>query len=440
MVNLLSRQKIRQKIILLTIGAVLSSATFGIFLPSADAESDSPSLFEQVAALTAELSRLERQLQIATSGTLAGDSPSVPELQSIIKRGIKWLVNTQEESGHFKYEHVPYEDRYIDDDNIVRQAGALYQLGEIARKDIDKVFDLKETLQRAIGYFESLSKEGEFNEEKFRCIANSELSTQCKLGATSLALVGVLSFVEVYPELEEQHEALITDYVQYIVTMKKDVAGFRNYYYISRSEQREVESSFSNGEALLALVRYYQYNQTDEVKEIIDEIFDYFQSEDSPFDVPLYLWAMSALKDMNILWPNDKYVTYAKEYTDWRINGAAVHKGTKNNWCAYLEGVVSAYSILEPEYSLIELQKHRDDMDFWLRKNTYFQISENDVVRLVRDEDGLRFMRIDNMEQAVGGFLTAEDTLTQRIDYTQHCLNSYLQKLVDIDNAPLTAK
>lgn len=37
------------------------------------------------------------------------------------------------------------------------------------------------------------------------------------------------------------------------------------------------------------------------------------------------------------------------------------------------------------------------------------------------------------MEQALGGFLTGENELTQRIDFTQHCVSAYLQKRVDMD-------
>lgn len=418
-------------------GVLLLSLLFGVLAERVSAEQAGPTLSEQVTALRGELSRLGRQLEIATTRTLSESPPDAKEMNDIIENSVAWLINAQEEKGHFNYEYAPYEDRYLNDDHMVRQAGALYILGEVVQRDSDGVFDLNEPIEQAVAFFEGISKVGDFNDKSFRCITDSRASTRCQLGATSLALVGVLSLIETYPEYEEQYGTLIEDYVQYILAMKKEDAGFRNYFYTSQDNQKDAESSFSNGEALLALVRYHRYSKDEEVKQVIDKTFDYFRSERSPFDVPLYLWVMTALKDMHATWPSDDYVTYVKEYTDWRIDGATVHRGTDNNWCAYLEGVVGAYSILQSKYTPEELRKYTDDMNFWLSKNKYFQVDNNDAARLVADEDGVHFESIENLELAHGGFLTADSVLTQRIDYTQHCLSSYLQKLVDIDGIML---
>ena len=64
------------------------------------------------------------------------------EIVDILKSGVNWFKAAQEENGHFKYEYVPYEDKYLDDVNIVRQAGSLSALGEIIVHEEDNFFEL----------------------------------------------------------------------------------------------------------------------------------------------------------------------------------------------------------------------------------------------------------------------------------------------------------
>ena len=76
--------------------------------------------------------------------------------------------------------------------------------------------------------------------------------------------------------------------------------------------------------------------------------------------------------------------------------------------------------------------------EFRKRKHTVIiTIKEKDVFRIIKDDERVYFGEITETQRAFGGFLTDETNLTQRIDFTQHCLNSYLQKLVDIDGETL---
>ena len=351
------------------------------------------------------------------------------EIQTIISDGVIWLKNSQEENGHFKYEYLPFEDRYLEDDNIVRQAGAFFNLAEVAKHDLDDKYDLEINLDRATKYFTGLSKKSTYKGKSFKCITNSKYSSSCKLGATSLALIGLLDFVERYPENKKQLQPLINDYANYILAMKKDNAGYRNTLNTRTSLSSEQESSFFNGEALYALVRYYQFKPSKNVRATIDDTFDYINSSAVPFDTALYLWAMAALKDMNELWPNQKYVTYAKNYTTWRILSVSRLRESDHNLCAYIEGVTSAYTILEPHVSTDLKKFYKNEINYWMNKSAELQLTE-------KNQKNFGAV-IKNPTLAYGGFLTGKDNPTQRIDFTQHCLSTYLQKLVDIDGKTL---
>ena len=152
------------------------------------------------------------------------------ELRTSIEQGILWTKNAQEPNGHFKYEYIPYENRYRDDDNIVRQAGTLFVLGEMLKRDGGDPYKVGGTMQKAIGYFASLSKEGTYKGKTFRCVTKSKTSTRCDLGASSLALIGILDLVEASPERLPQYQSLITDYHTFILAMQKENGGFRNRF------------------------------------------------------------------------------------------------------------------------------------------------------------------------------------------------------------------
>ncbi len=424
-------------IILLALCAFLISPA--VVSASTQTEQQKLDLIEQqIKAIIVAVTHLQSLiLSILQTQVNATEPLSESDLSSIIDDGVEWFKKAQEQNGHFKYEYLPYEDKYLNADNIVRQTGALYLLGEVVLRDSENVHELENTIERSISYFEGLSLLGEYNGKTFRCIINKQGSNKCKLGATGLALVGILDFVKRYPAFEEIYTSLINDYANHILAMKMKDKGFRSHFYIGGSTQTEDESSYSNGEALLALVRFYKFNPTFEVKQIIDEIFTYIESDDVPFDSSLYLWAMAAVKDMYEIWLDEKYVKYTKEYTDWRISGFRGRRNTDHNMCAYIEGIVSAYSVLEDNISQQELDYYIEEIDFWLNKSSKLQITKNDTYRVVYMDEKSSFVTLENQEQAIGGFLTGRNELTQRIDFTQHCISSYLQKLVDIEGATL---
>ena len=395
-------------------------------------------LMRQVIILRARVDRLQTLLVELEYGRTV-IAPSEEETNEIISRSIDWFKNAQEENGHFRYEYMPYEDRYLDDDNIVRQAGTMYALGEVLRRDTANVYDLKSAMKKSAAYFKELSRRGEYDGKKFQCVVSKKGSNTCVLGTTSLVLVGLLDLVERHPSLAEEYAEIIDDHAAYLVAMKKDGTGFRNYYYVGREEQSDKESSFSTGEALLALVRYYRFHPTDEVKQVIDDTFEYISSDEVPFDFGLYLWAMAALKDLNIIDPQEKYVSYVQDYTDWRIRGFQRRKESTHNMCAYVEGVVSAYSVLEPHTTEAEKEKYLDEISYWLGKSAKLQLTEKDTDRLMYSDRTAYFLTLTNPNRAIGGFLTGEREFTQRIDFTQHCLSSFVQKKVDIDGGAIVA-
>ncbi len=352
-----------------------------------------------------------------------------------ITASVNWLKNAQEENGHFKYEYMPFMDRYSADDNIVRQAGAMYILGEVLIRDGNNKFDLKNNIEKAMEYFEKNTYQGNFNNYEFRCVL--EIPDQCGTGATSLVLLGLIDLTEKYPDLKNKYQDIMTGYLNFILAMKKETKGFRKGYYLNK-EQSDIESDFYNGEALLALSRYYKQTNDSTVKNTIDDAFEYFYDfYKKEWNNNFYLWGMAAIKELYSLDPQEKYFKFVKEYTNWRIADYKSKRDKINNKCAYLEGVVSAYSILEQNITEEEKTFYMEEINFWLNQSKGLQIKKGDKLKIQLNKKTSKKLKLIKPEKAIGGFLTKTTEPVQRIDYTQHCLSSFLQKYTDIDKQSL---
>lgn len=380
-------------------------------------------LEEQLEAVKTYLKNINVSPQKLTNG----------EMRDIILDGAAWLVVAQEESGHFAYEYAPYDNKYLRGDNIVRQAGALFGLGEVYRRQKESDAQIENSIKQAVKFFENQSQEGQVKGTKFRCVTNTAKSDHCKLGATSLALIGILGYVDGKPEAKDDYKNLVRDYTSYILVAQTEEGGFRDSF--RKDEFEDTESPFSNGEALLALVRAYEAKPDAKVKQSIDKAFQYLKVKG--YDNNLYLWIMAALKDMQTLWPNPEYVTYARDFTAWRMERAPAIN-TDHNYCPYTEGLASAYSVLETMPLGGELARLHTELDRLNATHRRLQISDSDFYRVVRNTDGaFRIAQLAEPKLAVGGFLTGNSEPTQRIDFTQHCVSTYAQTLVDIDGQSL---
>lgn len=398
-------------------------------------------LLIQVPSVEASANEGDSRLQIeAIKGYLqyqqgATNKLSTENMRQIILDSEKWVVAAQEQNGHFGYEYLPLEDRYLRDDNMIRQAGTLFALSEVYKHKEDKDAATGKAIEKAISYFESLSVKGEKADGDFWCIKNSERSNTCSLGSVSLALIGILNYVEAQPEKEAKYEKIIGKYLAYLLAAKFTGAGFSGSYNVGVGFGNK-ESAFYNGEAMLALVRYYQYRPDEQVKRVLNETFIYLSAKET-FESPLYLWIMAALKDMQKLWPNEAYTTYASEFTKIRLSEASARHRNQGNYCAPVEGLTSAYSVLKNYESIDYLARLNDEIEFWLARTSYLQISEDNPYLLMIEGGQPQLKKVPNLSIAQGGFLTASAVSTQRIDFTQHCVSAYLQKLVDIDGKKL---
>lgn len=366
---------------------------------------------------------------------------SPPAMREVIRLGLHWLETAQTPGGHFHYEYAPFWDRYSLDDNMVRQAGAFYLLGEVLARPGSAPYaaGLRTAMKRALGFYQRRTIAGSAQGRRFRCVL--KLPGKCSLGATALVLAGSLRLVQAYPELEPVYAPLIADYLAYHLAMKIPGQGFRVAYYPDQP-LKDVELSFANGEAFLALARYEAYRPSPEVRAVLGEAFGYYRRlYGTAPDNNFYLWGMAAIKDLQRLPAfapeQPAFVAFVKAYTDWRVAGYRRRRASDHNYAAYVEGIVSAYSVLEPTLTPREKAALRAEIDFWLARTAQLQLQANSRLTLGVEGQPARSLGPRNETRALGGFLTGFNEPYQRIDFTQHALSACLQTLTDIDHQSL---
>lgn len=369
---------------------------------------------------------------------LSALSPSMTlteaEIREVINNGASWIVRAQAADGHFNYEYSPYDDTYSDSDNMVRQAGTLFMLSEIYKHRSTPDTTEARAIERSIAYFESLSGQSRTSDDDFLCIKNGAKNSRCALGTTALTLIGVINYVTAEPSKQADYQELIDSYSAYLQAAKFPSRGFSSEYSLYNGFI-DAESSFFTGEAMLALVRLYQLDPQPWIKTMLHDTFTYLEKQER--DNNLYLWIMAALKDMQQLWPNEAYVTYTESFTSARLIDMSTRHASTHNYCALMEGVTSAYSILAGNIDGVKQSYLLSEINFWQQKTTRLQLEQDNPYRLVIIDSVPQLLKAPRPKLGHGGFLTGESELTQRIDFTQHCVSSYLQKLVDVDGQSL---
>ena len=116
---------------------------------------------------------------------------SKPRVKTIINQGTNFLENVIEKNGHFRYEINPFDNTESPDDNIVRQAGSFYILGELLLEfGNDRT---AQALKKAWSYFK---KQIMFDTRNNQEIAYLFDGNRSPTGANALVLIGLINLAE----------------------------------------------------------------------------------------------------------------------------------------------------------------------------------------------------------------------------------------------------
>jgi UDP-N-acetylmuramoyl-tripeptide--D-alanyl-D-alanine ligase len=319
----------------------------------------------------------------------------------------------QQEDGSFRYQFDFITARWSKDNNIVRQAGAGYALGEYMLTHRNP--DTENQLRRAIHWYSRSSMEWKSG----RLLTFDGNYKKAKAGATALALISALYYRQV--TADKGFDQDIHAWTRGLLELRNENGGF------SRRPRKRKESPYSNGEIWLALGIYLQQfpDDTQVIKtlEQIDEYFLKYYSEKP--DIGFFHWGLMAAGERYKQTKNKRFVNFAVQQTNQYLKDMRPRINPNSNSCYAVEGMAAVLGMLEtfPEHSEFKrrlAERIGKEMD----KNLTLQILPGQQQVIL---GAGRTLSAPEISTNPGAFLNGRLRPQIRIDATQHCLSAMLK-------------
>ncbi len=343
------------------------------------------------------------------------------DIYESISLSVNWFKSIQKEDGRLVYQINPVDNIVSNDENFVRQAGTFFAITEFYKRDLSNKFDLDSLIRNYALFFKNNSLNSSYKSKSFSCVADE--NGVCSIGTTALSMIALINYSSRNTQFYDDYRELIESFNDYLLAMRIENAGFIAKFTPNKNPEL-VESSFYNGEAFLALAKYYNFTLNNDV---LNEIFDlwpylresYINSLDSNF----YLWGMLALKELKYLIPVEDFLPFVSLYTKARVKSFERYRNNDQAFCGFLEGLSASVYLFKFVNDKDLFTLYNRELSFWLQKIDKLQIKTDEIFDF----------KIKNLRNSLGAFIVSSEDPTIRIDYTQHCLNGYLIKFVDID-------
>ncbi len=341
--------------------------------------------------------------------------------------GTSFLLAHQKPAGNFDYEYDWREGTLSEDDNEVRQAGALWGISLLYADRPSPA--LAEGVERGLKFFAAASRLA----KGARCVVYPG-SESGGMGTVALLALAHVEYLNANKELTAERRAELEEHLQqYLKMLLRGVhpSGLWFSRYNSKNcKPREEPSPYSDGEALLALVKAAKYQGK---RELLPAIMtgaeagkrlniDQALAEDADSDTTkgYYQWSSMAFYELATSdFPDTRvYGDAVLRLADWVIDDHHILTRTRNTGYAF-EGITHAYA----------LAKQRGDA----RQAKYACVIDLGLERLISWQVGSprpnRYTAAPADGKAVGGVQNAAFQPGLRIDVTQHQMHATLLAL-----------
>lgn len=355
-------------------------------------------------------------------------SPLVDEvLEESLDLGTEFLIHNQTSEGNFNYEYDFLEGTLSEDDNAVRQAGALWGLTLINKYSPST--ELEDAILHGLDFFADNTHE--YEGKHFLVYPNATGGKTGAVALVSLALMDFLSTADNIPD-EEKYELMLEQYLEHLISLRREVGLFNGTYNVDTGEAYISNSPYADGEALLAMTRaakHYGYGEwKDEILDSADYMYKKHVEEaleedpDSDTTKGFFQWGiMSFYEIYDSSWGEKKYAEWSIDLAHWMIDVHRTLDRTRNTAYAY-EGIIHAYELARLTKDRDAMDKFREVIDEGLYKLITWQVGH-----FIQNEYLSRHFTEDPL--AVGGVLNASDEPFLRVDVTQHQMHAVVLAL-----------
>lgn len=355
------------------------------------------------------------------------------QLTAAIEAARVYMLNHQRPAGNFVYEYDMVLNTIPDDDNPVRQAGALWSLASLYRERPTP--DTRKTVIRGLDFFFRITRPLSCGQVGPVYPGEEAIRT----GTVALLCLALVDFCRA----EEQYgpraggglyQAWLSKYLDYLQAMELSGGGWSREYYPELNESDPEPSGYYDGEALLAYSRAARYLGHTELVPKVERL--------APILAARYtvdVWETSLASNKTGAFFQWGCMAFA-EYTEagWKdANLLADATMALAWWAVYARRVQhrtgnTAYAV-EGLLAACRVATNRGERQAAERLAT---VARTMLTRLISWQAGGPLQkhndflqRRKDMLRAVGGVMSGADSGVIRIDVVQHQLHAMLMAL-----------
>jgi hypothetical protein len=346
--------------------------------------------------------------------------------------GTQFLVEHQKEAGNFTYIYDWVNKKYDNSDNQVRQAGVTWALALIYNNSPNP--KVEEALKKALGFFEKDAKSTE-DGKRYPVYPSTKFGKTGTLALVALSLIDYLRAAQstLDPQVFSKYKQQLDGYLKLLASIQTDDGLWYGGYDYATGKGIEKSSPYSDGEALLALVKAAKYlgykNLIPQIMKAADaghklNVAEALKTDpDSKTTKGYYQWSSMAFYEMATSgWPDtEKWGNYVIEMADWMIDVHGTLQRTKNTGYAY-EGIIHAYELARIKGDTEHMEKFKKTVAIGLSRLTSWQVGSkvaNSYIQSHKPYDS----------KSIGGAQDKQDEPTLRIDMTQHQMHAAILAL-----------
>ena len=366
-----------------------------------------------------------------------------------VRRAVAHTISTQLPNGLFEYDFDFLAGAPSGKDNIVRQAGTLFVLGEylvdtrdpkvvpVLQRGLDAMAERslsigKGTLQSMLESLGSFSIKSGRLEDAFRrmgvlydpagdglIVADKGTYKTAYAGATALALMAELSYFRATDD--DRYRELRESWLRGLLSLRVPGHGIRDH------PNTFDRGPYVNGEVWLTLAYYHETFPDDTIveqalQELEDYLFDrYTQNPNRLF----YHWGAMASAARMATTDDERLAEFSALQAAFILEARPPESTLEHNTCSLIEGLASNFAVLASSPGHEDLvAKIRERVALELPRNRALQIQpQQDRVELAAGAilTAPALLRYD------GAFLAGPYKIYTRTDLTQHCISALLK-------------
>jgi hypothetical protein len=343
-----------------------------------------------------------------------------PRLLASAKAGGDYLERMQKADGSFHYYYDAARDRFENRTyNIVRHAGTAYALFELyaTTKDARHL----NAATRAIQFLKTRFRPS----EKKNAVFVLDFDGKAKLGANGLALLALTKQLDTDPKSTNRDDA--KRLATMILSLQNSDGSFESYHPVKGDEPDGSVSLYYPGEAILALVSWYKFDEDKKWLEAARRGADYLiaeQSKNKP--LPADAWFIQALEALNKRLFNKKYFDHALAIAETILATQYNEEDSVYYAGAFSPGVARVTPTASRAEGLLAAYRMAEPMKDWRATKIVMALKACARFQLSQQLGEENKYRLPNPQRAVGGFHESLDDLHIRIDYVQHNISALL--------------